>query len=197
MVALSGEYVRYTTDPPEDDTSIEENKLQLRWYRVQENRFHATITFGKKAATPENQGVEQPASTLPSSPSPQPPITSPYVFLLVAVAACLATTGAFLKVYPGIKARAPPRVKRPRAFSKEDVRRMMLLLTEHERKVMDVLFKKDNLTQRTLCEQTGIPKATMSRVLQRLESKGMITRTGFGASKRVLLTRWARRWRVK
>lgn len=57
------------------------------------------------------------------------------------------------------------------------------------------LFKKDNVTQRVLCERTGIPKATMSRVLQRLENKGIVSRAGYGASKRVLLTKWTKRWR--
>jgi uncharacterized membrane protein len=197
VATLSGKYVRYTTDPPEDDTSIEENKLQLRWYRVQENRFRATITFGKKAVALENQGGEQSVPALPLPSGSQPPITSPYVFLLVTVAACLVTTGALLKVRPRLGARVPPKIKRPRAFSKEDVRRLLSMLTEHERKVMGVLLKRDNLTQRILCEQTSIPKATMSRVLQRLENKGIITRTGIGASKRVLLTRWARRWKRK
>ena len=70
-----------------------------------------------------------------------------------------------------------------------------MMLTEQERKVVNDLIKKDNLAQRELCNLTTIPKATMSRIMQRLERKGVVIRKGRGASKRVLLTRWARRWR--
>jgi len=57
------------------------------------------------------------------------------------------------------------------------------------------LIKKDNLTQKTLCDKTDIPKATMSRLLRRLESKRIAERFSRGASKRVLLTKWAKRLR--
>lgn len=188
IVALPEEYTLYKTSENASSTSVSDGKLQLGWSSVQENQFYTTVTFAGKSTVPENQEGEQPAVTSPLS----------YVFLLLAAAASLATTGAFLKVRP-LKPRVkiPRKVKRPRGLSKEDVRRMLVMLTSHERKVVNVLIRKDNLTQQALCDRTGIPKATMSRVLQRLENKGIVSRAGYGASKRVLLTKWARRWRVK
>ena len=71
------------------------------------------------------------------------------------------------------------------------------MLTVHERKVVGELIKEDNLTQMELCSRTNTPNATMSRTLQRLEGKGVVRRRGYGLSKRVLLTRWAKRCKGK
>lgn len=165
-----------------------DSNLNARWSGVQENQFQVEITFGVKSQPSENQEGGQ----LRGAPSP------PYVLMLAAVAGALAAVGAFLKFRPrrpGVKVAR--KVRRPPVVSKEDVRRMLGMLTEHERKVVKELVRRDNLTQRVLCDRTGIPKATMSRVLQRLENKGIVSRIGYGASKRVLLTKWAQRWRCK
>jgi len=185
IATLPSEYPLYGMSENASSTSISDGKLQLRWYSVQENQFFTAVTFGKQA-TSDNQNGGAPVET-----------SSTNILLLLAASGSLAAAGAFLKIRTlKNKAKTPLEVKRPRGLSREDVRKIMGMLTNHERKVVAVLVKKDNLTQRVLCDRTGIPKATMSRVLQRLENKGIVAREGSGASKRVLLTRWSKRWKT-
>jgi uncharacterized membrane protein len=178
------------------DPSRIDDRWQLEWFEERDNYFFAAITFVKplENVTPGGQepleNVTQEGPEIPSPPVPH------YLLLVISFAAFLTIAAVVIKLRPAIlKLGAPPRMKRPRAFSKEDIRRLLSMLTEHEKRVIEVLLERDNLTQRALCDETRIPKATMSRVLQRLENKGIVSRVGYGASKRVLLTRWARRWR--
>ena len=186
IAALPSEYTLYGMSENASSTSISDGKLQLRWSRVQENQFFTAITFGKQSTVSDNQAETTPVET-----------SSTNILLLLTAAISLAVVGTFLKIRTlKSKAKAPQGVKRPRGLHREDVRKIIGMLTTHEKKVVAVLLKKDNLTQRVLCDRTGIPKATMSRVLQRLENKGIVAREGFGASKRVMLTRWSKRWKV-
>jgi uncharacterized membrane protein len=186
--SLSEEY-EFTVEGENTSVSSTNGEWRFLWLKAEENHFFAAVTFGPR--TSENRGVVVPGK------APGPFILY-YLPLMGALVVLLVAAAIAMKFRPTVlKPAAPPRVGRPRVFSKEDVRKLMLMLTEHERKVVEVLLERDNLTQRALCDRTKIPKATMSRVLQRLENKGIVGRTGFGASKRVLLTRWARRWRTK
>jgi uncharacterized membrane protein len=184
MAILPKEY-KFTLQAGEDTSvSTINGEWRLEWSKERENHFFAAISFELKflGELGDTEGI------------PGPPLP-PYVPLAAAILVLLVTAGVSAMLRPTMPKPIPP--KPARRFSREDVRRMMLMLTGHERKVVEVLLKEDNLTQRVLCDRTKIPKATMSRVLQRLENKGIISRMGVGASKRVLLTRWARRWRVK
>lgn len=190
IAILPENYELYDVSENTSSTSVSDGNLQLRWSIVQENQFYSAVTFGSKQTSSDNQPVSSPPS---ESSSLQ------YVALIAGIASVLLMSGVFLKFNP-LKPKTPqklPRaVQRAKGFSRDDVRKMMAMLTAQEKKVMENLLKKDNITQRILSEKAGIPKATMSRVLQRLEQKGMIARTGLGSSKRVLLTRWTGRWRI-
>jgi hypothetical protein len=186
VATLPKEY-KFTLQTGENTSVTTVNgEWRLEWLKGRENHFFVAISFEPKP--PEELGDAE------SWGIPGPPL-QPYVPLAAAILVLLITAGISAMFRPTVPKPIPP--KPTRAFSREDVRRMMLMLTGHERKVVEVLLKEDNLTQRVLCDRTRIPKATMSRVLQRLENKGIIGRVGVGASKRVLLTRWAKRWRVK
>jgi uncharacterized membrane protein len=79
--------------------------------------------------------------------------------------------------------------------SKAELRKLMKLLSVQEKKIVTQLLKLDNVTQKYLRQKTGVPKATMFRALKKLEIKGIVKQVGFGAGKRVTLTKWAKGWR--
>lgn len=120
----------------------------------------------------------------------------PYVVLAIAAVVCVFALWAIRRtraVKPPMK--VPRRV--PEAMPRPDVEKILRMLHENERKVVEELIREDNLTQATLCGRTGIPKSTMSRILAGLEHKGVVRRVGYGMSKKVMLTEWARGWKER
>ena len=158
---------------------IQDEALHLKWFKVLENSFQTKITFEY-------------------SPRKAPEEAFPYVALVAICVILLLVSGTILKVRAARRPKeAIPREVLKPEVPKKEVERVLKLLTDHERKVIKELLRKDKLTQRALCDRTGIPKATMSRVLKRLEGKGVVARVGHGFRKQVMLTRWSRRWKHK
>ncbi|PKP59131.1 MAG: hypothetical protein CVT89_01655 [Candidatus Altiarchaeales archaeon HGW-Altiarchaeales-2] len=58
--------------------------------------------------------------------------------------------------------------------------------------VINILSKEDHLTQTEICSKIGIPRATASYCLNRLELRGMIKRFEKGTSKVVTLEEWVK-----
>jgi len=73
------------------------------------------------------------------------------------------------------------------AFSLGDQREMLKLLKGNERKIVEVLMDHGEMNQTELSGRTGIPKSTLSRVLQGLEIRGLVYRYEEGMSKMVKL----------
>ena len=71
---------------------------------------------------------------------------------------------------------------------KESVERM---LEDNERKVLDVLASHDEeITQAQIYHTTGIPKASLSDIMNRMERRNLIERTKDGRVKWVKLKKW-------
>lgn len=71
---------------------------------------------------------------------------------------------------------------------KESVERM---LEDNERKVLDVLASHDEeITQAQIYHTTGIPKASLSDIMNRMERRNLIERTKEGRVKWVKLKKW-------
>jgi len=60
-------------------------------------------------------------------------------------------------------------------------------LKNNERKIVECLHEYGEMTQAELAEKTGIPKSTLSRILQSLEDREIIERYSNGMSKIVRL----------
>jgi uncharacterized membrane protein len=189
ILRLHSRYSLLSTSENASEIYLSDNFLHVKWFRVLENSFETEVRFKQVYSPPTENQRETPAAALPTRGQ------ETHTFIqLIAVAAVLVLIGAIIAITRPPKPPAPemPRLKK---MPKREVRKVMRLLTNPEKKVVAQLLKRDNLTQKTLCQKTGIPKATMFRTLQRLENKGIVKRVGFGAGKRVLLTRWAKRWK--
>ncbi|MEM3401918.1 MAG: helix-turn-helix domain-containing protein [Candidatus Hadarchaeales archaeon] len=172
------------SEPSPSSISSSGDSISLRWVRISESRLQAEMTFQLSSPPPapseSSQGTQQEGS----------------YWTLVPIGAVVAILLAILvKMAAGRKVEIPQELTRPEPLSSADVEKILNLLTDHERAVTKELLREDNLLQKTICERTGIPKATLSRTMKRLEAKGIIRRTGFGAGKRVQLTRWGKKLR--
>ncbi|MFX0210019.1 MAG: helix-turn-helix transcriptional regulator [Candidatus Hodarchaeota archaeon] len=55
-------------------------------------------------------------------------------------------------------------------------------LTENELQVIQILFKQGSMNQQTIADQMNVSKVKMSRIISRLETKGLLFRERFGMS---------------
>jgi len=164
-----------------------ENESQyMRYSGVMMSSFQTYIVF----KVPPSEGA-QPPEEGPQAEEGQTPLL--YVVLAIAAVASLISVWAIRRTRAIKPPKAPERA--PEVMPRVDIEKILGMLHENERKIIEELIKEDGLTQATLCGRTGIPKATMSRVLQRLEGKGLVRRVGYGMSKKVMLTGLARRWK--
>ncbi|PIN86082.1 hypothetical protein COV19_06305 [Candidatus Woesearchaeota archaeon CG10_big_fil_rev_8_21_14_0_10_44_13] len=70
-------------------------------------------------------------------------------------------------------------------------RDVMKTLNDKEQKIVNVLLQNGNKsTQATIRNETGIPKTTLARVFQSLESKNVVKVETIGKLKKVELTEW-------
>jgi uncharacterized membrane protein len=193
IVKLPEGYSFLSTSENASEIYFSDNILHVKWFKVLENSFSSDVTFKKVyASSDENSEVG-----LPTSP-PESSETSSYVYIIAAsVAIVLAATVVirfhFMRTRHRGATKPEAQAVKPEKSSNGQIDKVMKLLTTSEREVVTRLLKQDNVTQKSLCEKTSIPKATMSRTLQRLQAKEVIKVNGSGASKRVLLTRWAKR----
>ena len=71
--------------------------------------------------------------------------------------------------------------------SSEEVQILLRSLKDNERRVVECLHEFGEMTQTELSARTGIPKSTLSRILQSLEERGIVERYSSGMSKTVRL----------
>lgn len=64
---------------------------------------------------------------------------------------------------------------------------LLRFLTETEKRVMQELLKEGGITQRTLHVRTGLPKSTLSRTLQKLQTKELVEVREIGNTNRIEL----------
>jgi len=73
-------------------------------------------------------------------------------------------------------------------INKVQLNRVLKILPEHERKIVELLLSKNgSLEQNRLVALTGINKVKMSRVLGDLEDRGVVSRTNLGNTKLIVL----------
>ncbi len=76
----------------------------------------------------------------------------------------------------------------PETSKTEDDRAGLLkILKGNEKKVIEALMEYGEMNQADMSARTGIPKSTLSRILQDLEDRGLIFRYDYGMSKMVKL----------
>jgi len=69
------------------------------------------------------------------------------------------------------------------------------ILEDNERKIVDFLIAKhgEDITQAQICRETGIPKATLSDLMRRLEKRNVLERERQGRRNWVKLKKWVLR----
>ena len=68
-----------------------------------------------------------------------------------------------------------------------ELERTLEVLNENEKKVIEVLMTVNSITQSEIARKTGLSTPTVSRILGKLESRGIVIRYRDGMSKRVKL----------
>lgn len=69
----------------------------------------------------------------------------------------------------------------------DDRAALLKILKGNEKKVIEALMEYGEMNQADLSARTGIPKSTLSRILQDLEDRSLIVRYDYGMSKMVKL----------
>ena len=64
---------------------------------------------------------------------------------------------------------------------------LLKILKGNEKRVIETLMEYGEMSQADLSARTGIPKSTLSRILQDLEDRGLVFRYDYGMSKMVKL----------
>ena len=73
-------------------------------------------------------------------------------------------------------------------ISDSELERVFGMLNENERKIVEVLTIANGISQNEIAARTGLSTPTVSRILGKLESRGMVVRYREGMSKKVKLT---------
>ena len=73
------------------------------------------------------------------------------------------------------------------AAPEDDRAGLLKILKGNEKKVIEALMEYGEMNQADLSARTGIPKSTLSRILQDLEDRSLIFRYDYGMSKMVKL----------
>ncbi len=85
-------------------------------------------------------------------------------------------------------AQVPETSKSSAGAAPEDDRTGLLkILKGNEKKVIEALMEYGEMNQADLSARTGIPKSTLSRILQDLEDRSLVFRYDYGMSKMVKL----------
>ncbi len=85
---------------------------------------------------------------------------------------------------PGVTVQVPETSK---AAPEDDKAGLLKILKGNEKKVIEALMEYGEMNQADLSARTGIPKSTLSRILQDLEDRSLIFRYDYGMSKMVKL----------
>ena len=98
-----------------------------------------------------------------------------------------AGSGSALQVQDA-DAQVPETSKSSAGATPEDNRAGLLkILKGNEKKVIEALMEYGEMNQADMSARTGIPKSTLSRILQDLEDRSLIFRYDYGMSKMVKL----------
>ena len=85
---------------------------------------------------------------------------------------------------PNVDAQVPETSK---TAPEDDRAGLLKILKGNEKKVIEALMEYGEMNQADLSARTGIPKSTLSRILQDLEDRSLIFRYDYGMSKMVKL----------
>ena len=85
---------------------------------------------------------------------------------------------------PEVNVQVPETSK---AAHEDDRVRLLKILKGNEKMVIEALMEYGEMNQADLSARTGIPKSTLSRILQDLEDRSLIFRYDYGMSKMVKL----------
>jgi uncharacterized membrane protein len=106
--------------------------------------------------------------------------TSPHIFWIIGIFIFIAVVFSFTR-------RSKTNKKSPLSTSAQNILRT---LNNREREIVMIMIDRKELTQAQLKLTTGIPKASLSRLLQQLIMKNILETTDTGNTKRVVLSKW-------
>jgi len=85
---------------------------------------------------------------------------------------------------PNVDAQVP---ETGRTAPEDDRAGLLKILKGNEKRVIEALMEYGEMNQADLSARTGIPKSTLSRILQDLEDRSLVFRYDYGMSKMVKL----------
>jgi uncharacterized membrane protein len=168
-------------------THMENNRLYMSWSGSLRNEFYARLGFSTveaKAPTVEGENVA------PHVEEHVREVLSPVGLAALLGAVVIAGIGVLMMLRARRLIRQAKQASGP-TLPKEGAKKLLGILTASERKVMEELLKRGGLTQAEL-SVTEIPKPTMSRIVWRLENKGVVRRVDYGMSKKVVPADWVK-----
>ncbi|MBW2992507.1 MarR family transcriptional regulator [Candidatus Woesearchaeota archaeon] len=110
----------------------------------------------------------------------------------LAVMVLVLLVGLYL-IFFGKEERIVTKVKRikehvkPKKLSKEDFKDVLSKMNENDKKIFEAVIDSGDIYQSKLAEKTGFTKVKVSRILDRLEGKGLIERKRRGMTNIVIL----------
>ncbi|MBL7206513.1 MAG: winged helix-turn-helix transcriptional regulator [Candidatus Aenigmarchaeota archaeon] len=119
------------------------------------------------------------------------------IFIASFVAIVLILFGlAYLKKRPILRPKETKKKPKEKKEAKKEEkfterqRDLIKTLPVKEKEIIDVLFKKNKITQKALARETTLPKSTLSRTLKKLKAKNIIEIDDYGTTKMIRLSDW-------
>ncbi len=103
--------------------------------------------------------------------------------LMFALAIMIVLAGAIVLIF--LQATKEPKGRRDSGESREKV---MQLLSDNERRIVEKLLQKDGISQRSLQVEIAMPKATLSRTLKALQQKDIVESKPVGNTNKIFLS---------
>ncbi|MFH1752450.1 MAG: winged helix-turn-helix transcriptional regulator [archaeon] len=155
------ENIQIKTFTPGGQITFQENKARITWNLSNNNRW-LTVSFSEGE------------------------ITENYDYLIEVIVT--AITAIILVTILTIFIK----FKRKNTVKELNKKQLSLLkhLPENEKKIVNLLFKQDYLTQRKLQLLTGMPKSSLSRTIKRLEKKDYLEIVSLGNTNKIKLKEW-------
>lgn len=79
------------------------------------------------------------------------------------------------------------KVEETRKSARKEVEKLLFLLPEEEREILNILMKKGEVTQATLSRDTSYSRVKIHRTVRKLEDKGIIRRVVHGKTNKIIL----------
>jgi uncharacterized membrane protein len=176
-----------TSVTPQGVISTEDGLLQVEWYMASikaGNNASVRVEYTTGAA-PKTPVVQ---TTLPQETETQRTQGGRIKIIILLITLILVSSAVIHHSLKKRKTPSPPQNTVPLSKGKEDI---METLAKNEREIIaELLNSGGKTTQAELFRATGIPKATLSRSLRKLEGRKVLEVRDIGYTNLVVLTDW-------